>query len=129
MEGKTWTLMRPWESFSIFSAHGIRKCFIGLATGGMNECRRSVTSCAAAGAAAMSASPDRNVARAAQENLFMRSTLPADDDVPRYGRPNFARTQSRWHRRCDATASHRPAFAGVEAPAAVFRAVTNPLDA
>src|SRR5436190_11667325 len=40
--------MRPLESFSTFSAHGVTKCFIGLATGGRKECTRSVTSCAAA---------------------------------------------------------------------------------
>ena len=57
MDGKTWTLMRPLESFSTFSAHGITKCFIGLATGGRNECTRSVTSCdtAAAGVSAHAA--------------------------------------------------------------------------
>ena len=49
IDGKTCTLMRPLESFSTFSAHGITKCFTGLATGGRNECTRSVTSCADSG--------------------------------------------------------------------------------
>src|SRR5262245_40487533 len=44
--------MRPLESFSIFCAQGVTQCFIGLATGGRNECTLSVTSWAPAGIAA-----------------------------------------------------------------------------
>ena len=75
MDGNTWTLMRPLDSFSTFCAHGVTQCFIGLATGGRNECTRSVTSCDRAGGAPNDTPATIRLASAATRNFFMMSSL------------------------------------------------------
>src|SRR5437660_446846 len=66
--------MRPLESFSIFSAHGVTKCFIGFATGGRKECTRSVTSCAAAVVGPNAATDTSNPPSATMASIFIATS-------------------------------------------------------
>src|SRR4029078_6806353 len=86
IDGNTWTLMRPLDSFSTFCAQGVTQCFIGFATGGRNECTRSVTSWDCAGADTNDRPAASRPASAARCGFFIAAFLPLAgwDMAPRH---------------------------------------------
>ena len=69
--------MRPFDSFSTFSAHGTMKYFTGLATGGRKVWSRRVTSCDVA-AVGTRANPDATTAPSIAGTIRFMAFPPGD---------------------------------------------------